>query len=268
MNEARELILVKLGGSVITDKTTVEKANDPKIAQLASEIHQAREKDPNLRLVIGHGAGSFGHPQAKEYGTAMGLRDGDGTIGLARIRQAGLKLHHMVLDALLSLDEPAVGVPPFAFMWSSSTVIAEANLEPLRIMLEKGLLPITHGDVILDQTQGCRIVSGETVLNEIATYRRKLGFSTAKMIEIADTPGVFDQSGAVLAEINPKNFHSISEALKASNTIDVTGGMRHKVEEAFALARLGVPTLITSAKPGNLQEALAGRATFGTWIRG
>ncbi len=263
----KQLHLVKLGGSVITDKDEIEEANESVIFQLAFEIHQAKLQRPQLNLILGHGAGSFGHPQANEYQTHMGIREGDGGYGIAKVRQAGMKLHTKILDSLIALDLPAAGLPPFAFLTSSSKVLDEINVNPLRLMLAGGLLPVTHGDVIMDRVYGCRIVSGETVLNLFAEQNHQLGFKSGIVIEIGKTDGVYGPDGKTIELIARSNFGEVLDHLGGSESVDVTGGMKHKVEEAYALARIGVPTLITSANPGNLKNALLGKDVKGTWIR-
>ncbi|MEL6309142.1 MAG: hypothetical protein AAFQ52_13445 [Chloroflexota bacterium] len=51
--------LLKLGGSLITDKTQREILREDVLARLANEIAQALGANPTMQLVIGHGSGSF-----------------------------------------------------------------------------------------------------------------------------------------------------------------------------------------------------------------
>ncbi|NIV31979.1 MAG: uridylate kinase, partial [Anaerolineae bacterium] len=72
-----ELVFVKLGGSVITDKTRAETARPDLIARLAGEVASALAKQADLKLVLGHGSGSFGHMVARRFGTREGVHDAD-----------------------------------------------------------------------------------------------------------------------------------------------------------------------------------------------
>jgi isopentenyl phosphate kinase len=81
-------IFLKLGGSLITDKTRIEHARRPVIRRLAREIKAAREARPDLQLVLGHGSGSFGHVAAKKHGTREGAQGRSGWLGYAEVAAA------------------------------------------------------------------------------------------------------------------------------------------------------------------------------------
>ncbi|HVP26194.1 MAG TPA: hypothetical protein VMT26_00810, partial [Candidatus Bathyarchaeia archaeon] len=70
MSKAKPAIL-KIGGSVITDKGEELKARTNVIDRLASEIQRANTNN----LVIVHGGGSFGHPIAQRYAIKDGLKE-------------------------------------------------------------------------------------------------------------------------------------------------------------------------------------------------
>ena len=67
------LVFVKLGGSLITDKRVAEAPRLEVIDRMAQEIAAARQADPALQIVIGHGSGSFGHLHGRKYGTRAGV---------------------------------------------------------------------------------------------------------------------------------------------------------------------------------------------------
>ncbi len=81
-------IFLKLGGSLITDKTKVEHARQSVIRRLAREIKAAREARPDLHIGLGHGSGSFGHVAAKKHGTRQGVKDRSGWLGYAEVAAA------------------------------------------------------------------------------------------------------------------------------------------------------------------------------------
>src|SRR3990172_434782 len=68
-----ELIFLKLGGSLITDKDSPYTPRLDKLADLAGQIAAVFAETPGLRLVLGHGSGSFGHTAASKYGTREGI---------------------------------------------------------------------------------------------------------------------------------------------------------------------------------------------------
>ena len=72
------LTLVKLGGSLITDKRVEKSFRRDVVKRLADEIAAARAVDPELKLLIGHGSGSFGHFAAKRANTLRWCSPGTG----------------------------------------------------------------------------------------------------------------------------------------------------------------------------------------------
>ena len=67
------LLFIKLGGSLITDKDQAESARADIIFTLLQEIRQQLQREPSLKILIGHGSGSFGHHAARKFGTRQGV---------------------------------------------------------------------------------------------------------------------------------------------------------------------------------------------------
>ena len=84
-NPHSEIVFLKLGGSLITNKTRVEHARVQMIHRLAREIKSARAARPDLKIVLGHGSGSFGHMAAKKYDTRAGIKQDNDWIGFAKV---------------------------------------------------------------------------------------------------------------------------------------------------------------------------------------
>ncbi|TLN00972.1 uridylate kinase, partial [bacterium] len=101
MMDDRELVFLKLGGSLITDKLTARTAHADVLARLAGEITAAISKKPGLRLVLGHGSGSFGHFAAKKHGTYDGVHSPAEWRGFAEVWKDARLLNQIVLEALL-----------------------------------------------------------------------------------------------------------------------------------------------------------------------
>src|SRR3989344_5130080 len=68
----KKIILLKLGGSLITDKTKPYTARMKIVRNLAVQIKAALRKDSKLQFIIGNGSGSFAHYPAVKYK----IRDG------------------------------------------------------------------------------------------------------------------------------------------------------------------------------------------------
>jgi isopentenyl phosphate kinase len=262
---ASELVFVKLGGSLITDKSGQELPRLEEIKRLAREVHSAREEG-KLKAVIGHGGGSFPHRPAYKYGTANGFHGADSAIGISEVQHAASRLNRMVVRALIDADENAVSFSPSSFMVTLKGAPSKVFLEPMKIALAKGITPVPYGDVTFDEKQGCAIVSTETVLEAIA---RK--FKAKRIIIAANEEGVwrdFPKKADLIEEISPKNYAEIRKCLHGSQSTDVTGGMLHKVDAMLSLAKkTGAQVIIINGQvPGRLRDAMLGKKVVGTKI--
>src|SRR5512141_432634 len=102
-------IILKIGGSAITDKTGELAAKTEIINRLAEEIKRADLDN----LIIVHGGGSFGHQTAKKYNLKDGYQD-DPTrkFGFAETHHIMKVLNGLVMDALIWHEIPAVSIAP------------------------------------------------------------------------------------------------------------------------------------------------------------
>ncbi len=109
---ASDVVFLKLGGSLITDKRQAETPRPDVIARLAAEIAAARAQVPTMQLVIGHGSGSFGHVVGRRYGTRAGVESAVDWYGFAATADAAARLNRIVVAALLAADVPAWAIQP------------------------------------------------------------------------------------------------------------------------------------------------------------
>ena len=109
------LTFLKLGGSLITDKNTPRTPRPEVLARLMDEIAAARQAQPGLSLVLGHGSGSFGHVEARKYGTRQGVSTPEQWRGLAEVQSVAGELNRLVVDAARAAGLPVLGLPPSAW---------------------------------------------------------------------------------------------------------------------------------------------------------
>lgn len=260
------IVLVKLGGSLITDKRRPETARRQIIERLAAELAASPPNDGE-KLLLGHGSGSFGHQAAAEHRLVSGLRSPDQLAGVGITQAAAARLHRMVLDALL-----AAGAAPFSLAPSSCLVTHHGRprhlaLDPLLGALAAGLLPVTYGDVVMDRAQGAAIASTETVLTAMARRLVQRGWRVSRVLWLGETPGLFDIKGRIVPRLDAATLDRAIRKVSGAAGVDVTGGMRHRLETARALARLGIPSLLFDGRePGALARALAGEEVEGTRV--
>lgn len=262
------LILVKLGGSLITDKTKPYTPRMDVINRLAKEIHEARE-EKEIKLIVGHGGGSFPHKPAKEYSTALGVVDKESYKGIVKVHDAASDLNGIIMNSLLEVGENAISVQPSAALTAEGGIIKYWHTEPMEYMLKYDLIPVVYGDVAIDTRKGCSIISTEEIINYLA---RRLG--SKRVIISGITDGIFDKDpnkhkdAKLIPVVNSENYLKVREYLGGSAGIDVTGGMISKVDKMFELAKFNVETnIINGEKVDYLKRALLGEKGLGTIIR-
>ena len=164
-----ELVFVKLGGSLITDKTRPFALRRKNLARLASEIRHALDRRPELQLVIGHGSGSFGHWAAKPYGTRGGVQTESQWRGFAQVSAAANRLNQIVTEVFLDADVPVLSIQPSATALCHDGKLEQLITAPLLRALQQGLVPLLYGDVSWDDVRGGTIVSTEELFSHRAS---------------------------------------------------------------------------------------------------
>lgn len=265
-NTTSPLIFLKLGGSLVTDKHRPYTPRLDVLRRLAEEITEARNANPTLRLVIGHGAGSFGHVPAKRYGTRQGVHTPEEWLGFAEVWKEAATLNRLVVDALLEAKLPVISLPPCAAVTAEDGRVMIWELYPLRAALQAGLLPLIFGDVIFDRQRGGTILSTEDLFEYLA---RRLQPKRILLAGIEE--GVwrdFPACTELVREITPTDIHQGRLQLGGSQAPDVTGGMESKVRQSLALVQEipGLEILIFNGQhPGAIRRALTGE-NLGTRI--
>lgn len=223
------LVVLKLGGSLITKKDRPETLDDAALDAACDAIAAAREDSSVSRLVIVHGGGSFGHHHASEHGvsTTAGTSDVDAVMD---IHGAMTTLNQHVLECLHERSVPAVPVHPLSLSARPDGANGDLTLPSASTatLLDEGFVPVLHGDGVATTSAGVTVVSGDELVVELASA---LG---AKRVGVCSTvPGVLDTDGDVIDVID--EFAAVADALGASDATDVSGGMVAKVRELLAL---------------------------------
>jgi len=262
----KPIVLIKIGGSLITDKNKPFTVNQKALRLIAQEIKNVVSKT-NKQIILGHGAGSFAHLPAKKYNTINGAKNEKEILGMAKVCDAACALNRIVIKELLKVGLPAVSFSPFSIFLSQDFKLKKLCYLPLKKMLVLGVLPVLYGDVIIDTQKGCTIFSTERVLGYLGQQMVKDGYRVERIIHCGQTNGVYDQNGQTISLINSKNFEKYKNGLNGAGGIDVTGGMLHKVEESLKMAKRGIPALIIDGvEKGSLLRAVLGKRVLGTLI--
>jgi isopentenyl phosphate kinase len=267
-----ELILVKFGGSVITDKSKPFTEDIATIKRLAKEIHEARE-EKKFKIIIGHGGGSYPHTPALEFRTNEGIINERSYEGIAKVQDAASRLNRIIVKELINAGENAVSINPSSCTIAENGIIKKMFLEPIEKLLEFNMVPVPYGDVCLDLKKGCCILSTERILSYIAREFNKK-YKISRILLCGRVDGVFTDNpdknpdARLIPIISQKNIKKIENDLKSSSGIDVTGGMMHKVKMMLELTDIGIESeIINAKKPGILKRSLLGEIGLGTIIR-
>jgi len=257
----KNLVFLKLGGSLITDKTQPQALRADVLERLAGEVGAALSKRPELRLLIGHGSGSFGHVVAGRYRTREGVATPEEWRGYAETACVAAELNRLVVGALGRSGAPVLPVQPSASALCNDGELAALEIRPIRTALGHGLIPVIHGDVALDATRGGTIASTEELFAWLAVRLRP-----ERILLVGEVAGVMTADPATAADarlipsITPGSLDAVASMLGGSRGTDVTGGMSTKVKAMVALLQ-AAPSLrsiriFSGLEPGLLLRLL------------
>jgi isopentenyl phosphate kinase len=245
--------ILKLGGSIITDKSADCAPDRDRLESIASAIADA----PSGGIIVIHGAGSCGHPEAKRYHLDKGASAGN-TEGIFVTHRAVSSLNDAVVTALREEGVPALGIHPLRTGVADNGRLVGFECRHLEKMLMLGMVPVIHGDVVMDLSRGACIVSGDQLVRYLAVA---LGISRVGLA--TDVPGVLD-GGVVVPKITRKTVPYLQ--IGSSSHTDVTGGMRGKIDELLGLADAGIGSDIFHVS--RIPDFLKGFGHGGTIVRG
>lgn len=249
------LVLIKLGGSVITEKQRPQTLRSEVIDALAKEIAAASKELPTWRLVVGNGAGSFGHYMVRE--TRYRENQADKT-AIKVIRDSVGSLNQEVVAAINKAGQPAVELAPHSFLQKRHGALS-GSITPVLAALQQGVIPVVYGDVVTDDKTVTSIASTEELLRFIAASATKRGHRVEHVIYLTDTDGVLNDS-KVIPQLTAKQAEKLAYAHEAN--YDVTGGMLQKVTEGFrTLPYAKRITIASGLKPGTLRSIIKGEPT-------
>ncbi len=253
--------LVKLGGSVITDKSKLRTFRRAACERLAKELSAANDS-----LAIVHGAGSFGHIEAKKHSLHEGFKEDAQLKFVARVQRDVRELNLKVLESLIDRGIRAVSIPPAAagVFWDGQ--VQSFDREPFESVLKLGLTPVSFGDVVPDGSMGFSICSGDLIMESLAKE-----FKPAAVIFCADVDGVFeadpkrDKTAKLIPRLDLETLSSIKRT--QSRSVDVTGSIYAKLEKMLAISRNCEKCMIVNGNvPGRLETALRGEEVISTVV--
>lgn len=244
------MIIIKTGGSAITDKTRPFTPREQVIEDVAEQLSQYRGE-----LILVHGGGSYGHPVAKKYRLHLGFSDPSQITGVARTRVSMMNLNIKVVSSLVEKGIPAVSVQPSACFVCRRGRISASFLDPVKHLLTLPAIPVLYGDVVIDEVMKFCILSGDQIVSYLAEQMRP-----EKVIFGLNTDGLYTRDPC-FEDAEPIGTLSYSDLtdIGGGETGDVTRGMKGKLAEIVRMEGTGAEVnLINLTRKGTLLKALQG----------
>ncbi len=255
--KSKDLTIIKLGGSLLTDKSTPYRMRKGIFKDIAREIHETLDN-----LIIIHGVGSYGHPPVKKYELYKGYTGPHNLLDLAKTQTSVFEVR---LELTKALQEE--GVNAMIFLPSSQIIaekmkIQEFFLEPIRKFMNIGMVPVIGGDIVIDTKMGFSVCSGDGIAAYLAEK-----FGAKRLIFATDVEGIFtsdprkDPDAKLIREINLNKLDLLAK-ITGSQFTDVTHGMAGKIEAVKQyrdIIEKGTEVVFLSMfTPGHLKAYLSG----------
>jgi len=246
------MILIKLGGSIITNKQKPLSARILSIKQIARQLRRIKEP-----FVVVHGGGSFGHYWSVKYDIHT-KPDRYSVRGVSVVKNSMVQLNRVVNDLLLESGLKPYSLAPSDFMSGDKPIIKKV-LEIPKIA-KTGLIPVSYGDVMWFGKNKFYILSGDRIIGILAKILKP-----RLVIFVTNVDGVYSDMKTKMLIHEIKGKRPIASDVK----MDVTGGMSRKIKEAMSISKDGIDVLFVNGnRPERIVNAINGKGFEGTLFRG
>jgi isopentenyl phosphate kinase len=244
------ITIIKLGGSIITDKTVPFKILYDNIADIAEQI--AKYGRRNLLLV--HGGGSVGHYLVEKL--KFNEKEAQDPKAISTIIYEMDNLTQTISKTFLEFDVPVVALQThsIAFLGERGIVL---DSKFILNWLRKGLIPILKGDIILGYDSLARVISGDVIVSELAKLNE-----VRKVIMCFDQDGIIGKDGSIIKQLSLKS--NFEELIWLTGKYDVTGGLRAKLNAMAPIVSLKKEVYFMNPKRNRLLNALMEKEFKGT----
>jgi isopentenyl phosphate kinase len=245
------MILIKLGGSIITNKEKPLSPRRKTIDSILKEIGKVKEP-----VIIVHGGGSYGHYWSVKYDMHTKPAKANPK-GVAIVKNSMVELNKIILDSAVKNRINSYCLPPTDFMNGNKTI--KSKILTIDDISKSGLTPITFGDVLWFGQKKSYILSGDVIMTTIGKILKP-----RLSLFVLDVDGVY-------SDLKTKkliyDFKKEKPEIK-NNKMDVTGGMTRKITEASNMAKAGLKIFFVNGnKPKRITDAISGKRFEGTLFR-
>ncbi|MDH3361087.1 MAG: isopentenyl phosphate kinase [Nitrosopumilus sp.] len=246
------MILIKLGGSIITNKEKPLSTRRKTINNISKSLRKIDEP-----IIIVHGGGSYGHYWSVKYNMHTKERKYD-LRGVAIVKNSMIELNKIILDSLLKNNLNPYCLPPTDFMSGNKPILKK--IKEIEKIAKSGFIPVTYGDALWYGQKKTYILSGDKIMTHLA-----------KILKPRLCIFALNEDGLYSDLKSKKLIYELKNELPSitKNKMDVTGGMTRKLEEALKISKSGINVFFANGnKPERIVKAIKNRTFEGTLFRG
>ncbi|MFW9920481.1 MAG: isopentenyl phosphate kinase [Candidatus Thorarchaeota archaeon] len=257
----REVTVIKLGGSLLTDKTKPYTYRKEVLENSAREIKECMDEGLIDHLVLLHGVGSYGHPPVLKHKLHKGFQGEEQLLPLSETQEAVGEFRHIIVKQFQKAGIPVCLMYPSSMMKSDGMQISGMYLDSLKGFMSVGMVPLLGGDILIDSAMGWSIGSGDQMAVLLATELK-----AKHLIFISDVKGIYDTDPKVnpdahlLEQIDLNDLDTFFESMGKSGVVDASGAMKGKlksIEPVKSQIKNGMEVaLLSLMEPGTLKGFL------------
>jgi isopentenyl phosphate kinase len=227
----KELTIIKLGGSLLTDKTKPYTYREKVLQSVVREIGECFDEGLIESLILLHGVGSYGHPIVLEHKIHKGFLGPDQLLPLSWAQESVATLRHIIVKELQKAKIPVCLMYPSSMIISKKMKMTDYFLDPLKGFAEVGMVPLLGGDILIDTVMGWSVGSGDQLAVILC---EEMG--AKRLIFASDVPGIYDADPKLNEDASPidiVNLNDLDATLKrmgASGVEDASGAMKGKLQ--------------------------------------
>jgi isopentenyl phosphate kinase len=260
-----DLLIIKLGGSIITFKDKPLTPNYQTIEKLSGIIKELKK---HHKIIIVHGGGSFGHYWSVKYDmhTQPSTYPDE---GVSRVNESMIKLNHIIIEKFISKNLRPFSIHPSSLVFNNIGC-RERIVDIVDMIKDNDIIPITYGDVVHTAKGNFSILSGDALMNILS-----VGLNPLYSIFTTNVDGIYDSlsNGNIISNIligaNNEILTGTDTDIEFTNmSFDVTGGMKRKISESINIVKNGTPVyLVNGFYPERMVDIVNGRDFVGTSIK-
>jgi isopentenyl phosphate kinase len=255
------LLIIKLGGSVITFKNKPLNANYKAIENISKILKKIK-----CPFIIVHGGGSYGHYWSVKFNMHTKAAQYN-PHGISIVHSSMVTLNKIIVDTLEGDKLNPYGISPTSFI--NNGLPYSNKIKELKTMTEYNIIPITYGDVVHIRNNKYSILSGDVLMTLLSKILKP-----SKIIFALNVDGLYNniKERKIINEINFKSNYRKQKSIDFNSDLpinDVTGGIKRKVDEATKIAKMGMNVIfLNGLDPIQIENAIKNKRFKGTIFKG